>query len=109
MDSSLSHRLNELWKQSDALKSAELAYLSLEANRKPLLAQLTLKSPGKSFAEREAQALASQDWANFMTGHVEAESEFNFQRRKFEILEKAYLAEHATFKLDDRSIRKAGA
>lgn len=109
MDRSLADRLNELWKQSDVLKEAEAIFLRLEAERKPLLAQLTLKAEGKSFAEREARALASDDWRRFIGGHVAAEVAFNFERRKFEILEKAYLAEHATFKLDERSIRKAGA
>lgn len=109
MDKSLADRLNDLWKQSDALKKAEETYLTLEANRKPMLAQLTITAPGKSFAEREAQALASQDWRDFMTGHVQAETDFNHQRRKFEIYEKAYLAEHATFKVDDRSMKGKSA
>lgn len=108
MDRTLADRLNELWKQSDALKEAEHLFLRLEAERKPMLGKLTINAAGKSFAEREAQALASQDWADFMRGHVQAEVDFNFEKRKFEILEKAYLAEHATFKIEDRSIRKPG-
>jgi hypothetical protein len=108
VDRSLADRLNELWKQADVLKEAEQIYLRMEAERKPMLAQLTIKALGKSFAERESIALASEDWRAFMAGHVAAESAFNYERRKFEILEKAYLAEHATFKLDDRSIRKPG-
>ena len=109
MDRTLADRLNELWKQSDALKEAEEIFLRLEAERKPLLAQLTLAQEGKSFAEREARALASSDWKRFIAGHVMAETMYNHARRKFEILDKAYLAEHATFKIEDRSIRKAGA
>ena len=109
MDRTLADRLNDLWLQSDALKKADEKYLSLEGQKKSLLAQLTLRSEGKSFSEREAKALASEDWIHFIAAHVEAESEFNFEKRKFEILEKAYLAEHATFKIEDRSIRKQGA
>jgi hypothetical protein len=109
MDRTLADRLNELWRQSDELYKAEMTYLRLEAERKPMLAQLIIGAQGKSFAEREAIALASPDWRDFMIGHVAAESDFNFERRKFEILEKAYLAEHATFKVEDRSIKKTGA
>jgi len=109
MDRSLADRLNDLWKQSDVLKSAEEAFLRLEAERKPLFSMLFLKAEGKSVADREAVAYNSSDWADFVAGHVAAETAFNYERRKFEILEKAYLAEHATYKIDDRSIRKAGA
>jgi flagellar biosynthesis/type III secretory pathway chaperone len=109
MDRSLADRLNELWKQSDRLKEVEGRYLELEANKKSLLAQLTITAQGKSFAEREAQALASADYKNFLAALVEAETAFNFERRKWEILDKAYLAEYSTFKIEDRSIRKAGA
>ena len=108
MDRTLADRLNDLWKQSDALKTAEEIYLRLEAERKPMLAQLTISQEGKSFAEREAKALASDDWRKFMGGHVAADSMFNFERRKFEILEKAFYASHATMKVDDRAIRKPG-
>lgn len=109
MDQSLANRLNELWKQSDQLKEAEEIYLRLEAERKPMLAQLTINAGGKSFAEREAKALASDDWRKFMAGHVAAESAMNYQRRKYAILEQAYYAEYSTFKIEDRAIKKAGA
>jgi hypothetical protein len=108
MDRSLANRLNELWAQSDQLKDAEREFLTLEANRKPMLAQLTLKAEGKSFAEREAKALASEDWREFMAGHVAAESAMNHAKRKYEILDKAFYATYATMKTDDRSIKKPG-
>ena len=110
MDRSLADRLNDLWAQSEKLREAEETYLTLEANRKPLLAQLTLAAEGKSFTEREAKALASEDWRRFMGGHVHSEVALNHARRKWEMLEKAYLAEYASFKLDDRSLKgKVGA
>lgn len=91
------------------LKRAEESYLEMEANKKPMLAQLTLTAEGKSFAEREAKALASDDWKRFSMGLVAAESQFNFEKRKFSILENAFFAAHSSYKLDERSIRKAGA
>jgi hypothetical protein len=109
MDRTLADRLNELWKQSDALKEAEETYLRLEAERKPMLAQLTLGQEGKSWSEREARALASDDWRRFVGGHVMAETMMNHAKRKYSILEQAYYAEYSTFKIEDRSIKKAGA
>lgn len=109
MDQALANRLNELWKQSDALKNAEEVFLRLDAERKPLLAQLTLKAQGKSFAEREAKALASDDWRDFIRAHVEAEARLNFEKRKYEILDRAFYAEYSSMKIDDRAIKKAGA
>ena len=108
MDQSLANRLNELWKQNDVLKAAEETYLRLEGERKSLLAQLTLNADGKSFAEREAKALASSDWKRFVAGHVMAETVMNFEKRKYSILEQAYYAAYSTMKLEDRSIRKPG-
>lgn len=109
MDAILKDRLKRLWEQNDVLKAAEAQYLELEANKKPMLAQLTLAQEGKSFAEREARAYASADWKQFCAGLVVAESTFNFEKRKFSILENAFFAAHSTFKLDERSIRKKGA
>lgn len=106
MDRELANRLNELWKQSDRLKEVERTFLELEANKKALLAQLTLKAPGKSFAEREAQALASEDWRVFTAALVNAETEYNFEHRKFSILDKAWTSEYGTFKQEDRAIKR---
>lgn len=106
MDSQLANRLNELWKQSDRLKEVERVALELEANKKALLAQLTIKAPGKSFAEREAQALASDDWRIFNAALVNAQVDYNFERRKYEILDKAFLAEYGTYKQEDRAIKR---
>ncbi len=109
IDSLLSERLNALNAQNDVLRAAEGLFLELDANKKALLAKLTIDAQGKSFAEREAIALSSKDWANFRAAHVQAETDFNFEKRRFSILESAYLAAHATFKNEEQIIRKAGA
>lgn len=109
IDSLLAERLNALNAQNDVLRMAEIIFLELDANKKALLAQLTIAAQGKSFAEREAHALASDDWAKFRAAHVQAESAFNYERRRFAILESAYLAAHATFKNEEQIIRKGGA
>lgn len=109
MDDRLKQRLTRLWEQNDQLKEAEALYLELEANRKPLYSQLFLHAEGKNVAEKEARAYDSKDWRDFMAGLIAAESAFNYEKRKFGILENAFFAEHSSFKLDERSIRKAGA
>lgn len=109
MDSQLGKRLNELLKQNEQLKRAEALYLALESNRKPLLARLTLGAIGRSHAEREAIAYASQDWADFMAGHVQAETDYQFAKRRYEIHDKGYLAEHATFNRDAKTISRLGS
>lgn len=109
IDTLLAERLNALNEQNDALRMAEFVFLELDANKKALLAQLTLKSEGKSFSEREAHALASSDWALFRKAHVQAESDYNYEKRRFAILESAYLAAHATYKNEEQLIRKGGA
>lgn len=109
MDATLKERLTRLWEQNDVLKEAEGLYLELEANKKPLLAALTIAAEGKSHADREAQALSSVEYKSLLTALVQAEKQFNFEKRKFGILENAFFAAHSTFKLDDRSIRKQGA
>ena len=109
MDSVLADRLNKLTAQNKRLRDAEELFLELEANKKPLLAQLILKSPGKSFAEREAQALASEDWINFIKFHVMKETEFNFEKRKYAILEQAYYAELNTYKREDALIKRGAS
>jgi hypothetical protein len=108
MDSRLFDRLKKIEDSIDALRVAEKAYLSLEANRKAMLAQLTLKAVGKSHAERETIALASEEWRDFIGGHVEAESNFNHERRMYELRLKAYDAEHLTLKTEAPVIKRHG-
>lgn len=108
MDSQLADRLNALNDQNDALRKTEEAFLRLDAEKKALLAKLTTKADGKSHSEREANALASQDWADFSLGLALTESEYQFDKRRFAILEKAYLAEHASFTREARLITRQG-
>lgn len=109
IDALLAEQLNKLNEQNEILRRAEALFLDLDASKKALLAKLTIDAAGKSFAEREALALSSADWAAFRIAHVEAETAFNFERRRFAILENAYLAAHATYKNEEQIIRKGGA
>lgn len=106
MDSRLQDRLTKLEAQIDKLRVAERDFLSLEAHRKVLAAQLFIRADGKNVAEREANVYASADWTAFAEAHVEAESSFNHERRRYELRLKAYDAEHLTLKTEAPAIRR---
>lgn len=106
MDGQLRERLDKLADQIDKLKEVERVWLQLEGNRKALLAKLTLKAQGKSFAEREAVALASEDWDQFAIAHADAENEYLHERRRYELQLKAYDAAHLSLKVEVPAIKR---
>ena len=106
MDRRLADRLNEIDSQLEKLRQCEMHFLDLEAHRKVLAAQLFIKADGRSVAEREAQVYSSQEWIDFSGGHAQAETEFNHERRRYELLLKAYDAEHLTLKTETPVIRR---
>lgn len=108
MDDRLYKRLEKIEASIDSLRAVEKLYLMLEANRKPLYSQLFLRAEGKNVAEKEAQAYDSKEWRDFATGLVQAESDFNHERRMYELRLKAYDAEHLTFKNETPAIRRQG-
>lgn len=109
MDSRLKERLEKLSDQIDVLRVAEHEYLSLEASKKPMYSEIFLRVEGKNVAEKEARAYMSDDWKDFATGLVEAESAFNHERRRYELQLKAYDAEHLTLKTEVPVIKRQGA
>jgi hypothetical protein len=109
MDSRLDERLTKLADQIDELREVEKRFLALEAHRKPLYSQLFIKAEGKNVAEREALAYDSQEWRDFAAGLVEAESDYNHERRRHELMLKAYDAEHLTLKTEAPIIKRQGA
>ncbi len=106
MDARLDVRLIAIADQIDLLKAAEALFLELEANRKPLYSQLFLRAEGKNVAEKEASAYDSKEWRDFMAAHVQAESDFNHERRRYELKLKAYDGEHLTMKHETPAIRR---
>lgn len=108
MDDLLKKALRRLDDVSEELRKSEHLYLELEANRKPMLAKLTVESPGKSHAERETLAYQKKEWTDFAKGLALAESDFNYAKRKYSILENAFFAELAGFKREIGIIKKHG-
>lgn len=106
IDDRLLRRLDIIEKYLATLTDAEETYLELEANRKITWAQLYLKTAGKNVAEREAMVYASDDWRDFMAGHVSAESKFNHAKREYELRLKAYDACHLSVKNELPAIKR---
>lgn len=107
MISSLRDILNKLESQNDILGRARNAYLEAEAEKKHFEATLVQLSKGKSHAERTTEAHASEKWLKFHKDLARLEAILEFQKLKFEILNKEYLAEHLSLKLDAEVIGRS--
>lgn len=106
MDQDLRNIIQMLHKQNDLLGKARFEYLTQEAERKHFEATLVRDTMGKSHAERLTLAQGSEVWLGFHKKLARLESEFEFQKLKFQVLEKEFLAVHLTLKLDAETIRK---
>lgn len=106
MDRGLAERLNNLSAQNEILRVAREAYLLKESERKHFEAVLIREAAGKSHAEKVVNAQASDGWVRFSRALAKLESRYEFEKLKFDILDKAYLAEHASFKVDGNMIRR---
>jgi hypothetical protein len=109
MDDRLFKRLEKIEQSIESLRTIEKRFLQFEATKKPLFSELFLKADGKNNAEKEANAYNSKDWRDFAAGLVQAESDFNFERRMYELRLKAYDAEHLTLKTETPVIKRQGA
>lgn len=106
MDRQLADRLNNLSEQNERLKRARNSYLLKEASRKHFEATLIKGAEGKSHSEKLVNAQATPEWLEFAAALAELEGVFEFEKLKYEILDKAFLSEYATFKLDDKTIKR---
>jgi len=106
MDRQLAERLNALTKQNEVLRDARLAYLLKEGSRKSFESRLVRAADGRSHAEKLTNAQATEEWEAFQVELAQLEADFDFQRLKYEVLDKAYLAEHATYKIEDGLIKR---
>ncbi len=106
MDEQLKECVAKLNAQNDVLGRARNSYLLKEAERKHFEASLIKGAPGKSHAERTVSAQSDKTWLDFHVALAKLESVFEFQKLKFEILDKEYLATYATFKIEERVMRR---
>ena len=98
--------LNE---QKDELGRARNAYLAKKAMKRNLEARLKQAAVGKSAAEKSMNADATDEWLHFEQDLARLEAIYEFQKDKFEVMEKEYQAQYLELKDNERMIRKAGA
>jgi len=107
MDSRLDERLTAWHNFIDVITKSEGDYLKLEANDKPMFSLLYMKSEGRTVAEKEAYVYSSKEWDQFKKGHIAAKIEYLRDKRKLELLVKAYEATYITYKIEAEAIRRA--
>lgn len=98
-----------LEKQADTLSIARNAYLTKEAERKHFEATLIQGAAGKSHAERLINAQATKEWLEFQKALARFQAVWEFQKLKYEVLDKEWLAQYATLKSDAQMIKRHGA
>jgi len=101
-----SEALKNLEKHVDILGKARNDYLMLEGEKKHFEAKLIQTAQGKSHAEREVNAQASIEWREFHKKLARALSIMEFQKLKYQILEKTWLTAYLDAKMDHQLIRK---
>jgi hypothetical protein len=95
--------LNE---QNAVLARARDAFLLKEAERKYFEANLIKKADGKSHAERLVNAQATDAWLTFHKDLARLESLFEFEKLKYDILDKGWLEKYSANKTDGRTMKR---
>ena len=109
IDRALAERLNNLSAQNDRLTAARGAYLLKEAERKTYEARLIREAEGKSHAEKTVVAQSHEFWRKFHVELAELENAYEFEKLRYDILDKAFTAEYLSMKLDADTIKRQGA
>lgn len=106
MDSVLAGRLNNLNAQNEALRQAEGEYLLKEAKRKTMEADLYRETQEGSQVTKMMEVYRMGDYKDFVEELAKLEEKFNFEKRRYSILENAFYAENSTFKNEMQLIKK---
>lgn len=106
MDSRLKAQLDKIDKQITKLFHVERSWFEWEKGEDPFLEGLAIKSPGKSKAEKTMYATASDEYKHYLTVLVDRHAEWNREKRRYELLLKAFDAEYSTFKVESQVIRR---
>ncbi len=107
-DLELTKCLTDLKAQSVKLRLSEGIWSKAEATKKTNFAQLFLKAEGKSVAEREHAVYASEEWINFSLALAGYQTDLNWEKRKFDILQMAYYAQLNQLKAESMAIARTG-
>lgn len=106
MDQLLRDCLTRLEAQGNALGRARNDYLRKEAVKRHFEATLVKKALGSSNAEKLVNAQAEKDWLLFHVQLARLEAIYEFQKLKFQVMEKEWLGEYATYKEDSSLIKR---
>jgi len=107
MQNQLEECVSRLDAQNDLLRIVRKKYLEAEACRKHYEARMISMAVGKSNAEKVINAQATESWRNQALMIASLESDFEFEKLKFSVLEKDFLAIHLSMKLDDQTMRRS--
>jgi hypothetical protein len=106
MDQELADRLNNLNKQNELLTKARGLYLLNEASRKTFEANLIKNAEGKSHAEKTINAQSTEEWNSFHLTLADLENKYEFEKLRYDILDKAFQAQYLSAKLDADTIKR---
>lgn len=106
LDRELAERLNNLNAQNEKLTAARGAYLLKEAERKHFEAARIMEAAGKSHAERTVNAQATPEWLSFQKELARLETQFEFEKLRYDILDKAFQATYLSTKLDADTVKR---
>lgn len=95
-----------LTKFNESLGKDRNVYLSLEAEKDYKRAMMIKAAPGKSNAEKVVNAHASEEWLEFHKKLGRAKAVYDFQKLKFSVMEKEWLAQHLEMKLEGSLMKK---
>jgi hypothetical protein len=105
-ETQLDHARAILEQQARVLSKAKHRFLVKEAERKHFEAKLIQAASGRSHAERLINAQATEDWLRFQKDLARKEAIFDFQKLKYDLLDKEWLAQYQANKLDDSLIKR---
>lgn len=107
MDSLLGMRLNNLNDQNKILEHAEGSFLLQEAELEALGESIFLSNADYgNVAERKAIVRTNPDYTALVAVVIDLKKKFNFEKRRFDILQNAFFAEHSSFKREAGLIQK---
>lgn len=61
---------------------------------------------GKSHAERLVSAQATESWKNQSLSIARLEAEYEFEKLKYQVMDKEFLAIHLSLKLNEQTIKR---
>jgi hypothetical protein len=94
--------------QNNLLGKNRAEYLAKEVELEHLENKWADELEGESQAARERKVKASERWLKLASEVARLKAIFEFQKLRYEILDKEWLAQYASMKLDERTIRKQG-